>query len=105
MRQSRHLGRTLREVPKDAQTAAHALMIRVGYIRQLSAGIYVYMPLLLRSLNKISQIIREEMTRAGSEEMLMPAIQNKELWEKTGRWERYTAIDGIMFSFQDRRGS
>lgn len=105
MRQSRHLGRTLREVPKDAQTAAHGLMIRAGYIRQLSAGIYVYMPLLLRSLNKISQIIREEMTRAGSEEMLMPAIQNKELWEKTGRWERYTAIDGIMFSFQDRRGS
>jgi prolyl-tRNA synthetase len=80
-------------------------MIRAGYIRQISAGIYVYMPLLLRSLNKISQIIREEMTRAGSEEMLMPAIQNKELWEKTGRWERYTAIDGIMFSFQDRRGS
>lgn len=105
MRQSRHLGRTLREVPKDAQTAAHALMIRAGYIRQISAGIYVYMPLLLRSLNKISQIIREEMTKAGSEEMLMPAIQNKELWVKTGRWERYTAIDGIMFSFEDRRGS
>ncbi len=105
MRQSRHLGRTQREVPKDAQTPAHALMIRAGYIRQLSAGVYVYMPLLLRTLNKIGQIIREEMTRAGSEELLMPAIQNKELWQESGRWERYTDMDGIMFSFTDRRGS
>ncbi len=105
MRQSRHLGRTLREVPKDAQTPAHALMIRAGYIRQLSAGVYVYMPFLLRTLNKISQIIREEMTKAGSEELLMPAIQNKELWQESGRWERYTDIDGIMFNFTDRRGS
>ena len=105
MRQSRHIGRTLREAPKDAQTAAHALMIRAGYISQLSAGVYVYQPLLLRTLNKISQIIREEMARAGSEEMLMPALQPRELWEESGRWERYTAVDGIMFGFKDRRGS
>ena len=105
MRQSRHIGRTLREAPKDAQTAAHALMIRAGYITQLSAGIYVYQPLLLRTLNKISQIIREEMVSAGSEELLMPALQPRELWEESGRWERYTAVDGIMFSFKDRRGS
>jgi prolyl-tRNA synthetase len=105
MRQSRHIGRTLREAPKDAQTAAHSLMIRAGYISQLSAGVYVYQPLLLRTLNKLSQIIREEMTTAGSEELLMPALQPRELWEETGRWERYTAVDGIMFGFKDRRGS
>ncbi len=105
MRQSRHIGRTLREAPKDAQTAAHALMIRAGYIAQLSAGVYVYQPLLLRTLDKISRIIREEMSRAGSEELLMPALQPRELWEESGRWERYTAVDGIMFAFKDRRGS
>jgi prolyl-tRNA synthetase len=105
MRQSRHIGRTLREAPKDAQTAAHSLMIRAGYISQLSAGVYVYQPLLLRTLNKISRIIREEMSAAGSEELLMPALQPRELWEESGRWERYTAVDGIMFAFKDRRGS
>ncbi len=104
MRQSRHIGGTLREVPKDAQTAAHSLMLRAGYIRQLSAGIYSYLPLLFRTLTKISQIVREEMAAAGSEELLMPALQNKELWEESKRWERYTAIDGIMFAFEDRRG-
>ncbi|MCP5516141.1 MAG: proline--tRNA ligase [Verrucomicrobiales bacterium] len=105
MRQSRHVGRTLREVPKDAQTAAHSLMLRAGCIQQLSAGVYSYLPLLHRTLNKIAQIIREEMTRAGSEELLMPALQPRELWEESGRWERYTAVDGIMFAFKDRRGS
>ncbi len=105
MRQSRHVGRTLREVPKDAQTPAHSLMIRAGYIRQISAGVYIYLPLLLRTLDKISRIIREEMVAAGSEELLMPAIQSKELWEESGRWERYAAIDGILFAFKDRRGS
>jgi len=80
-------------------------MIRAGYIAQLSAGVYVYQPLLLRTLDKISRIIREEMSRAGSEELLMPALQPRELWEESGRWERYTAVDGIMFAFKDRRGS
>ena len=105
MRQSRHVGKTLREAPKDAQTAAHALMLRAGYMQQVSAGVYSYLPLLFRTLNKISQVIREEMTAAGSEELLMPALQPRELWEETGRWERYTAVDGIMFSFKDRRGA
>lgn len=95
----------MREAPKDAQTVAHALMVRGGYIQQLSAGIYIYLPLLLRTLNKISQIVREEMTIAGSEELLMPALQSRELWEESARWERYTAIDGIMFAFKDRRGA
>ncbi len=105
MRQSRHIGKTLRETPKDAQTIAHSLMLRAGYIQQLSAGVYVYMPLLHRTLTRISQIVREEMVAAGAEELLMPALQPKELWEESGRWERYTAIDGIMFAFKDRRGS
>ena len=105
MRQSRHLGKTLREVPKDAQTAAHILMLRAGYIQQLSAGVYVYLPLLLQTLDKISQIVREEMVAAGSEELLMPALQPKELWQESTRWDRYTAVDGIMFAFKDRRGS
>jgi prolyl-tRNA synthetase len=105
MKQSRLLGKTLREVPKDAQTAAHALMLRGGYIQQLSAGVYIYLPLLHRTLGKISQIVREEMEAAGGVELLMPALQPRELWEESGRWERYTAVDGIMFAFKDRRGA
>lgn len=80
-------------------------MSRGGYIQQVSSGVYIYLPLLFRTLNKISQIVREEMTAAGSEELLMPALQTKELWEESTRWERYTAIDGIMFAFKDRRGA
>jgi prolyl-tRNA synthetase len=105
MRQSRLLGRTLREAPKDAQTAAHALLVRAGFIQQLSAGVYSYLPLLLRTLNKVSQIVREEMIAAGSQELLLPALQPRELWEESHRWERYTAVDGIMFAFKDRRGA
>ncbi len=95
----------MREAPKDAQTPAHSLLLRAGFIQQVSAGVYSYLPLLLRSINKISAIVREEMTKAGSEELLMPALQPRDLWEETQRWERYTAIDGIMFSFKDRRGA
>src|ERR1044071_8213305 len=105
MKQSRLLGKTLREVPKDAQTVAPSLMLRAGYIQQLSAGVYNYMPLLFRTLGKLSQIVREEMEAAGAVELLMPALQPRELWEESGRWERYTAVDGIMFAFKDRRGA
>ncbi len=105
MKQSRLFGKTLREAPRDAQTAAHALMLRAGYIQQLSAGVYVYLPLLYRTLARLSQIVREEMEAAGAVELLMPALQPRELWEESGRWERYTAIDGIMFAFKDRRGA
>jgi prolyl-tRNA synthetase len=105
MKQSKLLGKTLREAPKDAQTAAHSLMLRAGCIQQLSAGVYVYMPLLYRTLSRLSQIVREEMEAAGAVELLMPALQPRELWEESGRWERYTALDGIMFAFKDRRGA
>ena len=105
MRLSNHIGKTFREAPKDAQTVAHKLMLRAGYIKQVSAGIYAYMPFLLRALNKISQIIRDEMNTRDYEELLMPALQPKHLWVESDRWERYTEIDRIMFNFKDRRGN
>jgi len=105
MRQSKHIGKTLKEDPKDAQTVAHKLMLRAGYIKQVSAGVYTYMPFLLRTLNKISQIIREEMDANECEELLMPALQPKDLWVESDRWESYTDSDGMMFSFKDRRGT
>jgi prolyl-tRNA synthetase len=104
MRQSNHIGKTLKDDPKDAQTAGHKLLIRAGYIRQISPGVYAYMPFFLRTLNKISRIIREEMDAIGCEELLMPTLQPKDLWVESGRWERYTDVDGAMFSFRDRRG-
>ncbi len=105
MRQSQLLGKTLRETPADAQTAAHQLLLRGGYIRQLSAGIYTYLPLMVRVLRKVAEIVRSEMDNAGCQEILMPALQPKELWVESGRWDRYTEVDGIMFAFKDRRGS
>jgi prolyl-tRNA synthetase len=105
MKQTRLIGKTMREAPRDAQTVAHSLMLRAGYLQQLAAGVYVYLPLLHRVLSRISQIVREEMEAAGAVELLMPALQPRELWEESRRWERYTAIDGIMFAFKDRRGA
>jgi prolyl-tRNA synthetase len=103
MKLSKHVGKTLREVPRDAQTVAHQLMLRAGFIKQTAAGIYSYLPLGFRTLNKISSIVRQEMDRIGAEELLMPALQPRELWEESGRWERYTEVDGIMFTLEDRR--
>ncbi|MCL4160588.1 UNVERIFIED_CONTAM: hypothetical protein GTU68_036335 [Idotea baltica] len=105
MLQSKHLAKTLREDPKDAVTIAHKLMLRAGYIKQVSAGVYSYLPLALKVIRKISNIIREEHDKRGCEELLMPMLQPKELWVESGRWERYTEIDGLMFSFKDRRKS
>jgi prolyl-tRNA synthetase len=105
MRQSKHLGKTLKEDPKDAQTAAHTLMLRAGYIKQVSPGVYTYMPFLVRTFHKISQIIREEMNAEGCEELLMPVLQPKELWVESDRWECYAGVGGIMFTLKDRRGS
>ena len=103
MKLSRHVGKTLREVPRDAQTVAHKLMLRAGFIKQTAAGVYSYLPLGFRTLTKISAIVRQEMDRIGAEELLMPTLQPKELWEESGRWERYTEVDGIMFTLEDRR--
>jgi prolyl-tRNA synthetase len=89
MRYSQTLIPTLREDPAEAEIISHKLMMRAGLIRKLSAGIYTYLPLALRILSKIEKIVREEMTRAGAQELLMPAMQPAELWEETGRWQQY----------------
>lgn len=80
---------TLREVPAEAEVISHKLMLRAGMIRKVASGIYNYLPLGLRVLQKVSQIIREEMNATGAQEILMPMVQPKELWEETGRWGEY----------------
>jgi prolyl-tRNA synthetase len=80
---------TLKEAPADAEILSHKLMLRAGLIRRLAAGIYTWMPLGLRVVRKVETIIREEMTRAGALEVLMPAVQPAELWQESGRWQKY----------------
>nr|NIP71943.1 proline--tRNA ligase [Gammaproteobacteria bacterium]NIR97006.1 proline--tRNA ligase [Gammaproteobacteria bacterium]NIT62708.1 proline--tRNA ligase [Gammaproteobacteria bacterium]NIV19664.1 proline--tRNA ligase [Gammaproteobacteria bacterium]NIY31288.1 proline--tRNA ligase [Gammaproteobacteria bacterium] len=80
---------TLKETPSDAEIISHQLMLRAGMIRRLAAGIYTWLPLGLRVLRKVEQIVREEMDRAGALELLMPAVQPAELWQESGRWEQY----------------
>ncbi len=89
MRQSNMFIPTLREVPSEAEIASHQLLLRGGYIRQIVSGVYSYLPLAHRILLKIQQIVREEMNRAGAQELLMPAIQPADLWKETGRWDAY----------------
>jgi prolyl-tRNA synthetase len=89
LKQSQMLIPTLREVPADAEIASHKLLLRAGMARQLASGIYTYLPLSLRVLQKIQAIVREEMNRAGAQEILMPAMQPAELWNQTGRWDVY----------------
>ena len=85
MRLSQLFGKTQREIPAEADTISHQLMLRAGMIRQLTAGVYSYLPLALRSLHKIEDIIRDEMNKAGGQEICMPVLQPIELWEKSGR--------------------
>jgi len=80
---------TVKEDPKDAEVVSHRLMLRAGFIRKLSPGIYTWLPLGLRSLRKVEQIIREEMNKKGAQEILMPLVQPKELWVESTRWEKY----------------
>lgn len=89
LKQSQYLIPTLREVPADAEIASHRLLLRAGLARQLASGIYTYLPLALRVVQKIQTIVREEMNRAGAQEILMPAMQPAELWEQSGRWVAY----------------
>jgi prolyl-tRNA synthetase len=104
MKLSQLLFVTLKEEPADAEVRSHALMARAGFLHKLAAGMYTYGPFLLRTLRKIEAIVREEHDRAGCQELLMPALQPKELWEESGRWDRYVT-DGILFHFNDRKGS
>ncbi len=89
MRTSQFPLSTVKEIPADAEIASHQLMIRAGLIRKLAAGIYTWLPLGLRVLRKVEHIVREEMNKAGGLEVLMPALQPAELWQETGRWEKY----------------
>ena len=89
MKASQSFLATLKEAPSDAEVVSHKLMVRAGLIRKLSAGIYNYLPIGLRSIRKVENIIREEMNRAGAIELLMPMIQPAELWQETGRWEKW----------------
>lgn len=89
MRTSQFPLSTVKEIPADAEIASHKLMIRAGLIRKLAAGIYTWLPLGLRVLRKVERITREEMDKAGALEVLMPALQPAELWQETGRWEKY----------------
>ena len=91
MRQSQFFAPTLREVPADADTKSHQLLLRGGYIKQNAAGIYSYLPLAKRVLMKIEQIVREEMDYAGAVELLMPTLAPAEIWQESGRWYSYGA--------------
>ncbi|KXS39407.1 MAG: prolyl-tRNA synthetase [Halomonadaceae bacterium T82-2] len=89
MRASQLLIATLKEVPADAEIVSHQLMLRAGMIRRLTSGLYTWLPVGLRTLRKVERIVREEMDRAGAQEVLMPAVQPAELWQESGRWEQY----------------
>ena len=101
MRVSHLFGTTLREAPGDADIASHQLLVRAGYVRQLAAGIFSYLPLAQRSLLKIARILREELDAIGGQEVSLPVVHPAELWQATGRWYE---IDDTMARFQDRRG-
>lgn len=94
--------RTLRETPADAEAASHSLLIRAGYLRRAAAGSYTWLPLGLLALNKVTAVIREEMNRAGFQEVHFPALLPKEPYEATGRWSEYGPA---LFRLQDRRGA
>jgi prolyl-tRNA synthetase len=99
MRLSQNPISTLKEVPADAEVVSHRLMLRTGMIRRLAAGLYVWLPLGLRTLRKVERIVREEMDRAGALELCMPTIQPAELWKESGRWTKYGPE---LLRFKDR---
>lgn len=101
MRFSRLLIPTLRETPSDAEAISHQLMLRAGYVRQLAAGLYIYLPLAWRVLNRINAILKEEMEAIGAQEVSMPILHPAEVWQQTGRWD---VIGDEMFRLKDRSG-
>jgi len=101
MRWSQMFIPTLREAPADAEVASHILLLRAGYARQLAAGIYSFLPLAQRVMNKIQDIIREELGRIGAQEFFLPALQPAEIWQESGRWD---AMGENMFRLKDRAG-
>ena len=103
MRWSKYFLQTVREIPGDAEAVSHVLLTRAGMMRRIAAGMYALTPLGLRSHRKTEAIIREEMDRAGALEFEAPILQPRELWEESGRWERY-ASEEILFHLKDRKG-
>ncbi|HPM45426.1 MAG TPA: proline--tRNA ligase [bacterium] len=101
MKVSQIFFQTLKEVPKEAQIESHRLLYRAGMIQKLASGIYSYLPLVLRSVRKLENIIREELNKRGCQEVLMPAVQPAELWEESGRWTYYGPE---LLRFKDRKG-
>ncbi len=89
MKMSKLFVQTLREFPADAEVVSHKFLIRAGYIRKLTSGVYSYLPLMWRVLHKIENIIREELNASGAQELLLPVVQPRELWDESGRWEAY----------------
>ncbi len=100
MRLSQFHLRTVKETPADAEIASHQLMLKAGMLRKLAAGLYTWSPLGLRVLRKVEAIVREEMNAAGAIELLMPTIQPRELWEETGRWQKF---GGQLLKIRDRK--
>jgi prolyl-tRNA synthetase len=100
MRASKYTIATLKETPSDAEIISHQLMIRAGLIRKLASGIYTWLPMGLRVLQKIENIIRQEMNASGAQEVMLPVVQPAELWQESGRWSQYD--DGLLLQFQDR---
>ncbi len=94
---------TLRDCPADAEIISHQLLLRGGYIRRVTSGVYAYLPLMWRVLNKITKIVQEEMDAAGCLQTLLPQLHPSEPWKKSGRWQGYTAGEGIMFHLIDRQ--
>src|SRR5512137_1527725 len=93
---------TLRETPAEAEVASHQLLLRAGYIRQLSAGIYSYLFLAQRALLKVTAIVRQEMDAIGAQEMYLPALNPAEVWQESGRWD---VMGDNMFRLKDRKGA
>ena len=102
MRWSNYFLKTMKDTPKDATVVSHQLMVRAGMIRQMSAGLYTWLPLGLRVLRRIEQIVREEQNKAGFHEILMPTIQSADLWEESGRYDAYGPE---MLRIRDRHGA
>src|SRR5512135_1877456 len=92
---------TLKEAPADAQVASHRLLVRAGFVRQLGAGIYDYLPLAKRTLTRIEAIVREEMDAIGGQEFYLPALHPAEIWKESGRWD---VMGENMFRLKDRKG-
>src|SRR5258708_39629601 len=103
MKASRFFIGTLKEAPADAEIVSHKLMVRAGMIRRVAGGIYNYLPVGLRSVRKVEAIVREEMNRAGGVELLMPAVQPAELWQESGRGEKY-GPEPLRFKAREQSG-